>query len=57
MKQGDLIEYNWHDGWKIGIVIRKSQFYGWLIYFFTTNKFDHLAETALTTIQQLTEEK
>jgi hypothetical protein len=59
MKPGDLVEWNHGNYRKRGIVIRKSQFFGWMIYFPThkKSKFDHLGESALRKIQQLTEEK
>ena len=63
MKPGDLVE--WRD-WggnpkytKRGIIIRKSNIFGWLIYFPThkKSKFDHLGESSIKKIQQLAEEK
>ena len=58
MKPGDLVEWNWGGCRKRGMVIKKSNFFGWVIYFPTRrNKIDHLNEKALTKIQQLTEEK
>ena len=62
MKPGDLVEWNdWNRNGKYskrGIVIRKSSFFGWVIYFPTRrNKIDHLNEGALKKIQQLAEEK
>ena len=60
MKPGDLVEWKGWDGKynKRGIIIRKSNIFGWLIYFPTSrNKIDHLNEKAVTKIQQLTEEK
>ena len=62
MKPGDLVE--WRD-WggnpkytKRGIIIRRSNIFGWLVYFPTQkNKFDHFAESAIKKIQQPTKEK
>ena len=57
MKPGDLVEYNWDGHRKRGMIIKKSSFFGWVIYFPKFNNYDHLPETALFSIQQLTEEK
>ena len=61
MKPGDLVEWNWGVCRKRGMVIKKSNFFGWAIYFPTgRNKIDHLDhlnEKDLRKIQQLTEEK
>jgi len=59
MKPGDLVEWNCHGRYcQRGMVIRKSSFFGWVIYFPTRrDKIDHLNEGALKKIQQLTEEK
>ena len=61
MKPGDLVEWNdWNRNGKYckrGIVIRKSSFFGWVIYFPKFNNYDHLSGTGVFTIQQLTEEK
>ena len=61
MKPGDLVEWKGWDGKysKRGIIIRKSNIFGWMIYFPTKkkNKFDHLGESAIKKIQQQTEEK
>ena len=60
MKPGDLVEWNRGDHRKRGIVIKKSSFYGWVIYFPTRQhgrQIDHLSESALKKVQQLTEEK
>ena len=58
MKPGDLVEWNHGIYRRKGIIIRKSSFFGWVIYFPTRrNKIDHLNEGALKKIQQLTEEK
>ena len=57
MKPGDLVEWNWGGCRKRGMVIKKSNFFGWVIYFPTRrNKIDHLSEKALRKIQQLSEE-
>ena len=61
MKPGDLVEWKCWDGKysKIGIVIRRSNIFGWLVYFPTKKKnmFDHLGESAIKKIQQPTGEK
>ena len=57
MKPGDLVEYNWDGHRKLGIIIKKSSFFGWVIYFPKFNNYDHLSGTGVFTIQQLTEEK
>ena len=58
MKPGDLVEYSWGGHRKRGMIIKKSSFFGWIIYFPTSrNKIDHLNEKAVKKIQQLIEEK
>ena len=60
MKPGDLVEWKGLDGKynKRGIIIRKSNIFGWLIYFPTSHKkIGHHGESTIKKIQQLTEEK
>ena len=53
MKPGDLVEYNWGGHRKRGMIIKKSSFFGWIIYFPTSrNKIDHLNEKALKKLQE-----
>jgi len=55
MKPGDLIEWKSWDGKynKIGIIICKSNIFGWLIYFPANkkSKFDHFGESTIKKIQ------
>ena len=61
MKPGDLVEWrDWNRKYsKRGIIVRKSNIFGWLVYFPTQkkNKFQHFGESAIKKIQQPTEEK
>ena len=61
MKPGDLVEWKGWDGkyTKRGIIVRKSDIFGWLVYFPTQKKrkFEHFGESAIKKIQQPAAEK
>ena len=53
MKPGDLIEWNWGDHRKRGMVIRKSSLYGWVVYFSKTNRYENLSASSLRKLQEI----
>lgn len=57
MKAGDLVEWNYGKYQLSGIIVKKSDYFGWDVYFPKLNKINQLSHQSLRKIQQLTEEK
>jgi predicted negative regulator of RcsB-dependent stress response len=57
MKPGDLVKWNYGKHRLTGVILKKSGYFGWEVYFSKINKINHMEASALKKIQQLTEEK
>jgi len=57
MKPGDLVEWNYGKYRLSGIIVKKSDYFGWDVYFPKINTTNQLSGASLRKIQQVTEEK
>lgn len=57
MKPGDLVEWNYGKYRLSGIIVKKSDYFGWDVYFPKINTTNQLSRGSLRKIQQVTEEK
>ena len=57
MKAGDLVEWNYGKYQLSGIIVKKSDYFGWDVYFPKINMTNQLSGTSLRKIQQTTEVK
>jgi len=53
MKTGDLIEWNYGKYRQVGILIKKSGRFGWVVYFPKGSKINHMEESSLRKIQEV----
>ena len=57
MKPGDLVEWNYGKYRLSGIIVKKSDYFRWDVYFPKINTTNQLSCGSLRKIQQVTEEK
>jgi len=57
MKPGDLVEWNYGKYRLSGIIVKKSDYFGWDVYFPKINMTNQLSSESLRKIQQITEDK
>jgi hypothetical protein len=57
MEPGDLVEWNYGKYRLSGIIVKKSDYFGWDVYIPKINKINQLSSESLRKIQQITEEK
>ena len=53
MKPGDLIEWNYGKYRQVGILIKKSGRFGWVVYFPKGSKINHMEASSLRKIQEV----
>jgi hypothetical protein len=51
MKAGDLVEWNYGKYQLSGIIVKKSDYFGWDVYFPKLNKINQLSHQSLRKIQ------
>ena len=52
MQPGDLIEWNYGENRLRGVVLKKSGYFGWEVYFSKINKINHMEASALRKLQE-----
>lgn len=52
VKKGDLVEWNYGKYRQVGVLIKKSGRFGWVVYFSKGNKINHMEASSLRKIQE-----
>ena len=53
MKPGDLVEWNYGKHRLTGVILKKSGYFGWEVYFSKINKINHMEASALRKLQEI----
>ena len=53
MKPGDLIEWNYGKYRQIGVLIKKSGHFGWVVHFPKDNKLNRMEASSLRKLQEV----